>query len=143
MMDWLLLTYKLPSQPSARRVYVWRKLKRLGAVTIFDAVWVLPHTSRTHEQFQWLAVEITELGGEAMCWKIQAELSGQEETLVYQFQTRVDELYGKLLERMHRGQVEAGKAAQEYQQIRQKDYFRSKIGLQIQESLLAARESPQ
>ena len=36
---WLLLTYKLPTEPSRRRVYVWRKLKRLGAIRIFEAVW--------------------------------------------------------------------------------------------------------
>jgi hypothetical protein len=140
MNNWLLLTYKLPSEPSARRVYIWRKLKRLGAITIFDAVWVLPETPRTHEQFQWLATEIQELGGEAMFWKAQAELAGQEEALIGQFQCQVDETYRALLERMDHDQIEVTVAAQEYQQIRQKDYFQSEVGRQIQESLLAGRE---
>lgn len=31
---WVLLTYKVPRQPAASRVYVWRKLKRLGEPAI-------------------------------------------------------------------------------------------------------------
>ena len=140
MNHWILLTYKLPAEPSARRVYVWRKLKRLGAITVFDAVWVLPDTSRTYEQFQWLAAEIQELGGEAMFWKAQAELAGQDETLIDQFRGQVEENYRALLERMEHDPSEITAAAQEYQQIRQKDYFQSPVGLQIREKLLAARE---
>jgi hypothetical protein len=140
MSQWLLLTYKFPSEPSARRMNIWRKLKRLGAVTIFDAVWVLPDTPRTHEQFQWLAAEIQELGGEAMFWRAQAELAGQEETLISQFRRQVEETYRALLEQLDREQIEVTAAAQKYQQIRHKDYFQSELGLQIRERLLAARE---
>jgi hypothetical protein len=140
MNNWLLLTYKLPTDPSARRVYIWRKLKRLGALTIFDAVWVLPDTPRTHEQFQWLAAEIQELGGEAMFWKAQAEIVGQEESLIAQFQDQVNESYRSLLDRIVLQQVELTKAAQEYQQLKQKDYFPSEIVQQIRDRLLADRE---
>lgn len=143
MISWLILTYKLPSEPSARRVYIWRKLKRLGAITIFDAVWALPDTPRTHEQFQWLAAEIQEMGGEAMFWRAQAELAGQEETLINQFRSQVEENYRALLERLDHNQIEAIAAAQEYQQIRQKDYFQAEAGLLLRERLLASREEPQ
>jgi hypothetical protein len=36
---WLLLVYKVPSEPSARRVYFWRKLKRLDALLLHDALY--------------------------------------------------------------------------------------------------------
>src|SRR5215470_17625520 len=62
--SWVLLVYKVPREPTAGRAMVWRKLKRLGALLLHDAVWVLPATPWTREQFQWLAVEIGELGGE-------------------------------------------------------------------------------
>jgi len=42
------------------RVYIWRKLKRLGAVLFQDVVWVLPNAARILEQFQRLAAEIVE-----------------------------------------------------------------------------------
>lgn len=140
MNKWLMLTYKLPTEPSARRVYIWRKLKRLGALTIFDAVWVLPDTPHTHEQFQWLAAEIQELGGESIFWKAQSEMVGQEESLIAQFQNQVDEEYRGLLNRIVLKQVELTKAAQEYQQLKQRDYFVSEMGQQIRDRLLAGRE---
>src|SRR5690348_15616912 len=51
-MQWLLLIYKFPREPTASRVYDWRKLKQLGAIALQDAVWVLPATPRTQEQLQ-------------------------------------------------------------------------------------------
>ena len=52
MTSWLLLSYKLPAHPSALRVYVWRKLKRLGAILLNDTIWVLPDTPKTAENFR-------------------------------------------------------------------------------------------
>ncbi|HEV2458330.1 MAG TPA: Chromate resistance protein ChrB, partial [Ktedonobacterales bacterium] len=74
MHQWVLLVYKVPPEPSARRVYVWRKLKRLGAILLHDAVWVLPATPATREQFQWLATEIEELAGSALVWEATLRL---------------------------------------------------------------------
>ena len=140
MMTWLLLTYKPDAEPSARRVYIWRKLKRLGAIPIFEAVWVLPNSPRTHEQSQCLAAEIQEMGGEAMFWKAQAELSGQEDELIQLFSSQVDKAYQELLAKMEQPDAENGKLSQLYQQIRQRDYFQSTFGQQVRERLLAARE---
>jgi len=49
MHTWVLLHYKIPREPSAQRVFIWRKLKRLGALLLHDALWVLPATPRTRE----------------------------------------------------------------------------------------------
>ncbi len=69
MKSWLVLIYRIPREPAAGRVYIWRKLKQLGAVALQDAAWVLPSTDRTREQFQWLAAEVTEKNGEQFCGK--------------------------------------------------------------------------
>src|SRR5256885_13053202 len=69
---WLLLAYKVPREPTASRVYVWRKLKKLGAVALQDAVWVLPHTPQTLEQFRWLAAEIVEMRSEEHTSELQS-----------------------------------------------------------------------
>ena len=140
MNNWILLTYSLPNEPSARRVYVWRKLKRLGAITLFDAVWVLPETLRTHEQFQWLAAEIQEMGGEAMFWTALVGLAGQEEALIERFSKQVDQTYQALLDNLALPDGDQAKMAQEYQQIHQKDYFQSEVGLHIRDRLLTARK---
>ena len=139
MSNWILLTYKLPSEPSARRVYVWRKLCKLGAVTIFEAVWVLPANSWTYEQFQWLAAEIQEMGGEAMFWSAHSEVVGQEEALIKRFSVQIDKAYEELLTSLAQPDCDRGKLAQEYQRIHQRDYFHSDLGAQARDQLLAAR----
>ncbi len=140
MITWLLLTYKLAAEPSARRVYIWRKLKRLGAITIFDAVWAIPDSPRNHEQFQWLAAEIQEMGGEAMFWKALAELSGQEDRLIEHFSNQVDKAYQELWMKLEQPDTDSWKLSQMYQQIRQRDYFQTKLGQQVRERLLTLRE---
>ena len=41
-MDWVLLTYRLPTEPSRHRVAVWRELRRVGAVSLQQATWAVP-----------------------------------------------------------------------------------------------------
>ncbi|MFC0273931.1 Chromate resistance protein ChrB [Metabacillus herbersteinensis] len=94
---WLLLLYKVPPEPTSHRVYVWRKLKRLGAVLLHDTVWCLPITGWTREQFQWLSVEIKEFGGSVMVFESELILPGQDETLIQQFLTEVNIGYTEIL----------------------------------------------
>src|SRR5215470_4527962 len=95
--SWVLLVYKVPREPTALRALVWRRLKRLGALLLHDAAWVLPATDWTREQMQWLAVEIGELGGEALLWETQTLLHGQEDVLIQQFLDKVDNIYRDIL----------------------------------------------
>lgn|SRR5262249_12408467 len=41
-MEWVLLTYHLPAEPSRHRVAVWRELRRVGAVSLQQATWAVP-----------------------------------------------------------------------------------------------------
>ena len=66
---WLIFAYKVPSEPSSRRVLVWRRLRRLAALPLHDGAYLLPRTPRTLEQLQWLQAEVEELGGEASLWE--------------------------------------------------------------------------
>jgi hypothetical protein len=63
---WLLLFHQLPSNPAYLRVKVWRRLQALGAVAIKNAVYALPASDQSHEDFEWLLKEIVEAGGEAV-----------------------------------------------------------------------------
>ena len=139
MTNWLLLHYKLPAKPSALRVSIWRKLKRLGTVLFQDAAWVLPNTPHTLEQFQWLAAEIVEMGGEAALWDAQPAFSGNEETLVRRLLQQVDEPYAGMLKQLAKRAPDLEALSRQYQQVRQKDYFHSPLGEQVREALLSKR----
>lgn len=136
--QWLMLIYKVPRKPTASRVYVWRKLKQLGAVMLQDAVWILPDTERTAEQFQWLAAEITELAGEATLWK-SALFSGQQESAVVAlFNSRTEEVYREILASLKRSRPDLAELGRKFQQALSQDYFQSKLGKEARMALLAA-----
>ena len=63
---WLFLLHQLPAKPAYARVKVWRRLQSLGAVIVKNAVYALPDSSESREDFAWLAKEISEGGGEAL-----------------------------------------------------------------------------
>jgi hypothetical protein len=140
MNKWLLMTYRIPREPSAARVYVWRKMKQLGAVAVQDAVWVLPATTRTQEQFQWLATEISELGGEATYWLADIVSEGGDPPLRQQFELPVGKAYREILGALKRKDRDLATLSKRYQAVVAQDYFQSDLGRQVRDKLLAARE---
>jgi hypothetical protein len=62
---WMLLIHQIPPSPPYFRAKVGKRLQRLGAVPIKNSVYVLPLTSATQEDFQWVAREIVSDGGDA------------------------------------------------------------------------------
>jgi hypothetical protein len=139
MTAWLLIHYKLPSKPSALRVYIWRKLKRMGAILLHEAVWVLPDQPRTAEQFQWLTAEIQEMGGSAYFWRANTALGEGDESMVEQFKAQVDAVYSSLLKKLEKSKVDLQEIAREYQQAASQDFFQSKLGLQVRQKLTSKR----
>ncbi len=137
----MLLVYKVPNEPSAARVYVWRKLKKLAAVLIHDSVWVLPATPQTREHFQWLATEIDEMEGEATVWESRLAM-GDEDQLIEQFNNAIDQTYREILREIKMKNADLAALSRRYQQARAKDYFDSEIGRQVRESLIAAKGGP-
>ena len=136
---WVLLVYKVPREPTALRALVWRRLKRLGALLLHDAVWALPATAWTREQMQWLGVEIQELGGEALIWETLTLLHGQQDAIVKQFQDKVDIIYQEILAELNHTDADLVALSRKYQQARAQDYFQSLLGVQVRSQLLAAR----
>lgn len=139
-MTWVLLVYQIPSEPSARRVSVWRKLKRLGALLLHDSLWVLPATLHTREQFQWLAAEIIEFGGEATFWEAELLLGSEQADLVGQFREQVEAVYHDILAKLETPESDLAALARDYQQAKARDYFESPMGNEVRDRLIAARE---
>lgn len=139
MHKWLLLMYKIPPEPSARRVFIWRKLKRIGALLHQESCWILPSNTRTQEQFQWLSAEIIEMGGEASFWEASLLLGAADETLKQKFIEQVDQLFLEIMEKLEKGEGDLESLSRRYQQILTKDYFNSETGGRLREALLSMR----
>jgi len=78
---WVLLCYRVPREPSAPRIAVWRKLRRLGAGQLGDGLVALPADARTREQLEWVAEDVTEAGGSAGVWLARPATVAQEREL--------------------------------------------------------------
>ena len=78
---WVLLCYRVPREPSAPRIAIWRKLKRLGVGQLGDGLVGLPADARTREQLEWIAEEVTEAGGSAGVWLARPATLAQEREL--------------------------------------------------------------
>jgi hypothetical protein len=62
---WLLLIHQVPNSPAYLRVKMWRRLQKIGAIAVKNAVYVLPRSDQSSEDFHWVAREILEAGGDA------------------------------------------------------------------------------
>lgn len=65
-MEWILITYRLPAEPSRHRVAVWRELRKTGAVSLQQATWAVPDRPHLAEGIQRAAELVGRADGEVM-----------------------------------------------------------------------------
>ncbi|HKC66543.1 MAG TPA: Chromate resistance protein ChrB, partial [Pyrinomonadaceae bacterium] len=94
--DWILLIHQLPPKPTNLRVRMWRKLQKLGAVSIKNSVYVLPFNEKTHEDFQWLKQEIESAGGEVTVFRAGSVEGATDDEIIASFRKARDEEYERL-----------------------------------------------
>ncbi len=141
---WLVLAWRLPtSESSANRVSVWRALRNLGAGGLTPGAAVLPFSEDSQEQFDWLAQQIEEHGGDAWVLPV-AHLSEAEERKIRDRmrtdrQAEYDELRKEALGLLKRGATNPRAAfanrlqkerelvalQRRFRKIRARDYFRA------------------
>ena len=97
--SWVLLTYKLPRDPSTPRSSVWRKLRRLGVAQLADGLVALPEDARTREQLEWIADEVLAAGGTAMLWSARPTAIGDERSIAAQMSADRSREYAELTAR--------------------------------------------
>ena len=60
---WLLLVYRVPSEPTRLRSAVWRRLKSLGAIYLQNSAAALPAGLGAERALRKLRSEILDMGG--------------------------------------------------------------------------------
>lgn len=97
--NWLLLTYKVPSEPAKKRIGLWRKLKGMGAVYLQNGVCLLPKSDDHVRRLKMLENDIAEMAGESVILETIALDRSQEDKVVGRFKADRDEEYQELLDK--------------------------------------------
>jgi hypothetical protein len=97
--SWLLLTYKVPPEPTKKRIALWRKIKALGAVYLQNGICLLPKTDDHLRRLKIIENEIAEKEGESVLLETVGLDRVQEEKLIARFDADRNEAYQEFLER--------------------------------------------
>ncbi len=95
--SWLLLTYKVPAEPAAKRIALWRKLKGMGAVYLQNGVCMLPKTDDHLRRLKVIENEIAEMSGEAVLLETAGPDRVQEQKVIERFTADRDEAYREFI----------------------------------------------
>jgi hypothetical protein len=151
--SWLLLLFSLPTNRNTERVAIWRRLKKIGAVQIKTSTYLLPDTPAQYEQFQWLAQQIRDYGGDSTLVRAQ-EIEGlNKEKVIAMFNDARAKDYGALRKALQsfitgRKKMNADEAVSElerltrqFREVRAVDFFDSPRGHDVS-MLLRRAEGP-
>lgn len=152
--SWLLLLFSLPTNRKTERVAVWRRLRKMGAVPIKTSTYLLPDEPPQYEQFQWLAQQIRDYGGDSTLVRAQGIEGLTRDEIVSLFNAARDKEYAELrkalqnfISRRKRSDaefvaVELERLTKQFRELREIDFFDSARGHEVA-MLLRRAEGPQ
>jgi len=94
---WLVLIYRVPSEPTRLRSTVWRRIKRLGAIYLQNSCAALPATPNAERALRKLRREILDMSGTAALMSC-AVLAGEQEVRAA-FQAARNDEYEEIVDR--------------------------------------------
>ncbi len=99
---WLLLIYRVPSDPSSARSAIWRETRRLGALALQHAVCLLPFSDANRAAYAHVARRVEEYGGEATVLETAAPDDAWQAKIVARFNAARDEEYEEVVDETER-----------------------------------------
>jgi DNA-binding transcriptional regulator PaaX len=94
---WLLLVYRVPSEPTRLRATVWRRLKSLGAIYLQNSAAALPASVAAERSLRKLRSEILDMSGTAALLSCTV-LAGEQEVRAA-FQAARDDEYEEIVDK--------------------------------------------
>jgi len=95
---WDLIIYRVPTEPASKRVSIWRDFKRIGALSLQQCVFILPHLQLLTEEISTIKNKINEMGGEVMHITIPTLAPADEEKTILSFRQQRNQDYREILE---------------------------------------------
>jgi len=101
-MDWLLFTYWLPAEPSRKRVFIWRQLKKLGAISMEGAGWLIPNAEPFATRIKDILKSVEKMEGTANLYSVTDFNEAQEQRAIARFQQERDREYTEIIKECHK-----------------------------------------
>jgi hypothetical protein len=99
-MAWLLVAVSTAGAADSLRVYVWRKLRGLGAVYVQQSVCLLPDNPKLAGAIRRLVAKVRNEGGSARLLHLRLEDPVERGELIGEFRDAVTAEYSEVLERL-------------------------------------------
>ena len=111
---WLLLIYRVPSEPTRLRATVWRRIKSMGAIYLQNSAAALPASVPAERALRKLRSEILDMAGSAVLLSCSV-LAGESE-IKAAFQAARDDEYEEIIDKCEDflGQVDKEYAASHF-----------------------------
>jgi DNA-binding transcriptional regulator PaaX len=111
---WLLLIYRIPSEPTRLRAAVWRRIKSMGAIYLQNSAAALPASVAAERALRKLRSEILDMAGTAVLLSCSV-LAGEPE-IKAAFQAARDDEYEEIADKCQDflGQVDKEYAAHHF-----------------------------
>lgn len=93
---WLLLIYTVPAEPSRKRAYIWREVKRVGALYLRDGVCILPERPETLATLTAIAAKVEEFEGQATLARSARLEASRTAAVITQFETSRSAEYAEI-----------------------------------------------
>jgi hypothetical protein len=137
---WLLLAFGLPAKNGSKRVEIWRKLKKFGALPLPSSGYLLPHTPANQEHFEWLAASIRKYRGHASVIQVQAIDGFPDEQIIQRFKEARSREYEQLIRdlRSKKGSAQTSRIRRRFQETVAIDFFDSPLRSRVEGLLLRA-----
>jgi hypothetical protein len=142
--EWLLLTFTLPTKRASQRVEVWRKLQRYGTIPLGNSGYLLPSGPANEERFQWLATAIRKYGGDASVVHVTSIDNISTPQLVGRFSEARTREYRELTQELQafssmspqkRATGRLSRLRSRFQEIVEVDFFNSPLQRRVREML--------
>jgi hypothetical protein len=95
---WLLLVYRVPTEPASKRVTIWRDLKRLGSLYLQQCVCILPDRPELRTELERIVEKIETMHGEHTLFEIPRLREADERRIVESFRTLRNNEYQEIVE---------------------------------------------
>jgi len=161
MRDWLLVIYRVPSEPSTARVAVWRKFKKFGALYIQQSVVILPFLDSLFEGVLKICEEVRGFGGDFIILQSKFTDAESQSQIIQEFNKQRDIEYAEIIEKcndffkeinyeigrenftyaeLEENEDELEKLFKWYEKVKERDFFKSELQSKTEEYLKKAKD---